>query len=214
MPGRWQKLVMMVAAVALLSGCASVRKNVNVRGYIEDRPRVDQEMSGNAGYIMGTPKPEDRSDYKTTRRMYVLEVSKEATEPKVEEKVITETSATTTSSYVDTTATSTSDYDDAAVEDVSSVSQRSSRPEPQFVIPSFTDEVPEAPVEPTAMQDVSSPSGNFVDYKVEKDDTLQKISKKFFNTYKKWPAIYEANKDKIKNPDRIKPGITIRIPQE
>jgi len=53
----------------------------------------------------------------------------------------------------------------------------------------------------------------FQTYKVMKDDTLQKISKKFYGTYKKWKKIYDANKEKIKDPDRIKPGIVLNIPQ-
>ena len=49
-------------------------------------------------------------------------------------------------------------------------------------------------------------------YKVEKDDTLQSISKKFYHSYSKWTKIYEANKAKIADPNRIKPGIVITIP--
>ena len=49
-------------------------------------------------------------------------------------------------------------------------------------------------------------------YTVQKDDTLQKISKKLFGTYGKWYKIYEANKDKIKNPNILKPGTVLTIP--
>lgn len=59
------------------------------------------------------------------------------------------------------------------------------------------------PVEPVMVQ-----------YKVQKDDTLQKISKHFFGTTKKWYKIYQLNKEKIKNPDRIRPGMTLNIPKE
>ena len=51
-------------------------------------------------------------------------------------------------------------------------------------------------------------------YKVKKKDTLQKISKKFFGTTKKWYAIYELNKDKLKSPDKVFPGQIIRIPNK
>lgn len=56
-------------------------------------------------------------------------------------------------------------------------------------------------------------SESFTTYEVTKDDTLQKISKKFYGTYRKWKKIYDANKDKITDPNRIKPGLVIRIPQ-
>ena len=49
-------------------------------------------------------------------------------------------------------------------------------------------------------------------YTVQKDDTLQKISKKLFGSYGKWYKIYEANKNKIKNPNLLKPGMVLTIP--
>jgi len=49
-------------------------------------------------------------------------------------------------------------------------------------------------------------------YKVQKGDTLQKISQKFYGTTKKWHKIYRANKDTLKGPDKLYPGKTINIP--
>lgn len=49
-------------------------------------------------------------------------------------------------------------------------------------------------------------------YTVQKNDTLQKISQKFFGTTKKWQKIYDANKDIMKGPNKIYPGQVINIP--
>ncbi len=49
-------------------------------------------------------------------------------------------------------------------------------------------------------------------YKVEKDDTLQKISKKLYGTFSKWTRIYDANREVIKDPNFLKPGIMLKIP--
>jgi nucleoid-associated protein YgaU len=54
--------------------------------------------------------------------------------------------------------------------------------------------------------------GAFEKYTVKKGDTLQKISKKFYGTTKKWSKIYEANKDTLKGPNKIRPGQTLNIP--
>ncbi|MCM8770386.1 MAG: LysM peptidoglycan-binding domain-containing protein [Candidatus Omnitrophica bacterium] len=51
-------------------------------------------------------------------------------------------------------------------------------------------------------------------YTVEKGDTLQKISQKFFGTTKKWYKIYQANQHILKSPDKIYPGQVINIPAE
>ena len=51
-------------------------------------------------------------------------------------------------------------------------------------------------------------------YKVIEDDWLYKIAsmRKVYHEGSKWPMIYEANKDKIKNPNLIYPGWVLLIP--
>ncbi|MFH0763092.1 MAG: LysM peptidoglycan-binding domain-containing protein [Candidatus Omnitrophota bacterium] len=54
----------------------------------------------------------------------------------------------------------------------------------------------------------------FENYTVQKGDTLQKISQKYFGTTRKWKKIFDANTDKLKAPDKIRVGQVIRIPME
>lgn len=49
-------------------------------------------------------------------------------------------------------------------------------------------------------------------YTVQKGDTLQKISEKFYGTTKRWTKIYDANKDVLKGPDKVYPGQALKIP--
>ena len=51
-------------------------------------------------------------------------------------------------------------------------------------------------------------------YTVVEDDWLSKISgmRNVYHDGAQWPMIYEANKDKIKNPDLIYPGWVLLIP--
>ena len=63
-----------------------------------------------------------------------------------------------------------------------------------------------------ASSDQNGGSVQAATYTVQKDDTLQKISKKVFGSYGKWYKIYEANKEKIKNPNVLKPGTVLTIP--
>lgn len=51
-------------------------------------------------------------------------------------------------------------------------------------------------------------------YTVQKQDTLQKISKKFYGTTKRWNKIYKANQDVLKGPNKIYPGQVLNIPLE
>jgi len=56
---------------------------------------------------------------------------------------------------------------------------------------------------------VANGNGGIKEYVVVKGDSLSKIGKKLGV---KWGDIYEANKDKIKNPDHIEPGWKLKIP--
>ena len=49
-------------------------------------------------------------------------------------------------------------------------------------------------------------------YTVVKGDSLSAIAKREYGDANKWHAIYEANRDTIKDPDLIHPGQTLRLP--
>lgn len=51
---------------------------------------------------------------------------------------------------------------------------------------------------------------------MKKGDTLAKIAgyKKIYGDPKKWILIYKTNKDKIKNPNAIRPSQILYIPKD
>ena len=49
-------------------------------------------------------------------------------------------------------------------------------------------------------------------YTVQSGDTLSKISKQYYGDANKYMKIFEANKDKLKDPDKIQPGQVLVIP--
>jgi len=56
-------------------------------------------------------------------------------------------------------------------------------------------------------------SGGPRTYVVKRGDSLSKIAKEIYGDVKLWKKIFEANKDKIKNPDLIRPGQELTIPE-
>ena len=42
--------------------------------------------------------------------------------------------------------------------------------------------------------------------------SLSKIAQREYGSASKWPAIFEANRDKIKNSDLIHPGQVLTLP--
>ena len=49
-------------------------------------------------------------------------------------------------------------------------------------------------------------------YTVQSGDSLSKIAKQVYGDAMKWKALFEANREVIKDPDLIYPGQKIRIP--
>jgi len=49
-------------------------------------------------------------------------------------------------------------------------------------------------------------------YTVQKDDTLSGIAKQFYGKASAYRVIFEANRDQLDDPDRIKPGQVLNIP--
>lgn len=52
----------------------------------------------------------------------------------------------------------------------------------------------------------------FKTYVIQPGDSLSKIAKREYGNANDWRRIFEANKDTIKDPDKIYPGKSIKIP--
>ncbi|HPO91034.1 MAG TPA: LysM peptidoglycan-binding domain-containing protein, partial [Victivallales bacterium] len=63
-------------------------------------------------------------------------------------------------------------------------------------------------------QETTEIKGETEDYTVSKGDTLWGISKKFYGEGSKWQLILNANKDIISDPNKLKAGTVIKIPQK
>jgi len=51
-------------------------------------------------------------------------------------------------------------------------------------------------------------------YTVKSGDSLSKIARSELGDASKWPEIFEANRDKISNPDLIHPGQVLNLPSK
>jgi len=51
-------------------------------------------------------------------------------------------------------------------------------------------------------------------YTVQRGDSLSLIAKRLYGNAMKYPEIFEANREVIKDPDLIYPGQTLRIPKQ
>lgn len=58
----------------------------------------------------------------------------------------------------------------------------------------------------------TSPPAPAQTHTVAKGDTLSAIAKQYLGKANDWPKIFEANRDVLKDPDRIQVGQVLKIP--
>ena len=202
------KNLALITLVVFAAGCG-----LEARTYVMTKPRVGLGSgNGNGGCFMGKCSPAP-TPTETTRKVYVLEITKpfpESEVQKIEETAVNAITETTPS------ATDAAPVETApATEGTGNISQPAAAAQP--VVPVVGEEpgtaaavAPDVSTATPATQNGGSMQAQT--YTVQKDDTLQKISKKLFGTYGKWYKIYETNKDKIKNPNILQPGTVLNIP--
>lgn len=80
------------------------------------------------------------------------------------------------------------------------------RPDFSNVISGGSSTAPPAPGQPAP-----APPAEKI-YVVAAGDSLSKIAKREYGDANKWPKIYDANRDSIKDPNLIHPGQKLKIP--
>jgi nucleoid-associated protein YgaU len=66
---------------------------------------------------------------------------------------------------------------------------------------------PQAPAKAAA-----APAASEATYTVQSGDTLSAIAKKFLGNANEYMEIFNANRDQLSDPDKIKPGQVLKIP--
>src|SRR6185312_12649153 len=61
---------------------------------------------------------------------------------------------------------------------------------------------------------VSSTADEATIYTVVAGDSLSKIAKGFYGNANAWKSIFDANRDQLSDPDRIRPGQILKIPSK
>jgi hypothetical protein len=90
--------------------------------------------------------------------------------------------------------------------------------EAESVVETTVTPLPPAPIAPPTIVENEPPKVEAPEkptkYVVKKGDSLWKIAGKVYHNPLKWPRIYRANKEKIKNPNRIFANQVLIIPQD
>lgn len=202
----WQGLVTLGVIVGL-SGCARVQTRV------VELPRVDQEVAGNQGYLAGSGASA-AAPRKTTRQVVMTDIElMTGQEVRQGLKGVVQMSATPVKGELGPGGRGWRVVEPSAGPALAP--EASSELElPPRTPAAVEEEFDAAPVEPPvsrAAPRVETPSAPTT-YTVQKNDTLEKIAKKVYGDTKRWPKIYKANRDVIKNPNKLYPGQRLTIP--
>jgi nucleoid-associated protein YgaU len=84
----------------------------------------------------------------------------------------------------------------------------------KLVDPSYSDLIADiqAPAAAAAAAAGGAPTPAARTYTVQPGDSLSKISKEFYGDANKYMKIFDANKDKLTDPDKVKVGTNLIIP--
>jgi nucleoid-associated protein YgaU len=81
----------------------------------------------------------------------------------------------------------------------------------KLVDPNFSDLTADIQA-PAAAAAAAGSSSSFRTYTVQPGDSLSKISQQFYGSANQYMKIFEANKDKLADPDKVKAGMQLVIP--
>ena len=170
------------AGLLALTGCARLTTQV------VEKPRVDQELQGNRGYLQGSaPAAAPR---RATRKILQTDVELPTAQELTPWKVH---------------------------KGKADLAPAPAAPEPQAARPLPSEDWQEPPTEPLvpayeSMPASPAPAPAAATYVVKKGDTLEKIAAHEYGDSKKWYRIYKANKEKLGSPNRLRVGQVLVIP--
>ncbi len=185
-----------------LSGCIT-----RITPYEVDR--VDQELKGNRGVLMGKAEDLPEAKKKKTKKMYSIEIELPS---RGIDKGTSDSEIKGNRGYLVGKK--------VTEEKVGPVKKRKGtkrlRSRKSYMKPQIVYQKPLGPGSIVKKQSTSKKTAKekkeVMMYVVKKGDTLQKISSDVYGTTKKWKKIFDANKDILKDPDKISVGQKLVIP--
>ncbi|MCK4916918.1 MAG: LysM peptidoglycan-binding domain-containing protein [Candidatus Omnitrophica bacterium] len=181
------KKIFILFCIVLLSGC------MRVRTYTIEKPRTDMEVQGNQGYLSGSSKGVTKKNrFGNSRKISVVEFEFKSKEQ--ETKRYNKKGALKQELFLEEKTLKNEKDEYTLAQDTEY---------------DFLEEV-----EPlvTEKKEKTKIEKEYKYYTIQKNETLQKVSRKFYNTTTKWKLIFDYNKDILKSPDKIYPGLRIKIP--
>ncbi len=169
-----------------ITGCARINTQV------VDKPRVDQDLQGNRGYLAGSV-PAGSVERKTTRQVIETDIELPTSKELVPWKIHKGGQESAVQAPVARTEAPSKLADEEKME-----------------APNEPEEKEIEHAAPVARHHDKTVAATV--YTVRQGDTLEKIAHKVYGDGTQWRRIYKANKDKLKSPNRVYAGQRLVVP--
>ncbi len=187
------KKLFILFSIIFLGGCMTLRT------YTIEKPRTDLDVLGNQGYLTGSSKGTSKKNkFGDTRKISVIEFELKSKEDigyqkKEKKRYIKEDII----------------KQDIIKQELFLDEEALNVGKDEYTISQDTDY---DSIEEVG-RGVTEKEKEYKYYTIQKNDTLQKVSQKFYDTTKKWKLIFDYNKKVIKKSNNIYPGMRIKIPK-
>lgn len=197
-----------------LSGCV-----VTTTTRVVEMDRVDQELSGSAnrGYLRGNPPQEEAANPRKTTRQVIRTDIELPTLTELQKPPTKDEELKGNQGYLLSQPPSENQDLQFLSSEPEAVMEEAELTPVELPQTDFAQEAVSElePVMQSGQQEISS-GPVFEEYIVQKGDTLQSIAAKpgVYGKASKWVKLYQANKDVLSHPDKIYPGMRIKIPKK
>lgn len=175
----------------------------------------DQEIKGNQGYLKGSPPQLEKPLLPRKKKILSIEIELPTPERKVPspDKEIWGNQG---SLYRKEEKMKYVYLEPAQPKKEEKPAEVEVREEPEFLqpaepVPEVAEKLIPSPQE-VPPEEKAPKEEKYIEYKVKEGENLWSIAKKIYGEGTKWTLIYEQNRDLLKSPDEIKPGMVLKIP--
>jgi LysM repeat protein len=171
----------------------------------------DQELKGNRGFIRGTPPAVEESRAPKKKKILDIEVELPPLFEKTPPRYTEDKEIWGNAGYIYTGGEEKMRYIYVPTKIRKPVPakkevQKEELPEEKVIPEQEESTLEEKPVPGCGVEP------KYIEYKVGKGESLWTIAKKVYGDPTKWTVIYENNRDILSDPEKLRPGMVLKIP--
>ena len=172
----------------------------------------DQQIKGNQGFLIGTPPEVEQPQTPRKKKILDIEVELPPVFEKVPSKYTEDKEIWGNAGYIYSGREEEMKYIYVATKvrkltpEQEKTKKEELSEEEEIISEVEKSNLEEKPVSEERVQP------EVIEYKVGKGESLWSIAKKVYGDATKWTVIYENNKDILTDPEKIRPGMVLKIP--